>query len=71
MQVPDWINELRTKGWAVVSNVLEKEKALTYSENGYKWLESRGLGYDRKHPSVGEASNLSPAVIMMSNTKIR
>ncbi len=58
LQVPVWMNELRTKGWAVVPEAIAKEKALGYADEGYKWLESWGLGYKRSDPSTRKSSNL-------------
>jgi hypothetical protein len=55
---PKWMTELRTKGWTVVPNALSKEKASSYADEGYKWLESWELGYDHKDESTRKTANL-------------
>ncbi|PYH91873.1 hypothetical protein BO71DRAFT_401033 [Aspergillus ellipticus CBS 707.79] len=56
--VPDWVTEIITNGWTVVSGAVPRENALAYAEKGYEWLESWKLGFDRKDPSTRKAANL-------------
>ncbi|CAK7200160.1 hypothetical protein SEUCBS139899_002851 [Sporothrix eucalyptigena] len=44
---PEWMMNLKTKGWTIVPGVLSPEKAQHYADQGYSWLESWGLGFDR------------------------
>ncbi|GAD97196.1 hypothetical protein ANI_1_2256104 [Paecilomyces variotii No. 5] len=57
-KAPEWMKELRTKGWTVVPETISREKALKYADSAYSWLESWGYGYDRKDPSTRKAANL-------------
>jgi hypothetical protein len=49
---PAWLQQLRTDGWCVVPGVLPREKALSYADKMYKWVEDFGLGFDRNDPST-------------------
>ncbi|EPE02151.1 phytanoyl- dioxygenase [Ophiostoma piceae UAMH 11346] len=55
---PEWLLDLKTKGWTVVPGVLSPEKAAHYAGKGYEWLESWGLGFDRSDPSTRKVENL-------------
>ncbi|KAJ5621819.1 hypothetical protein N7528_005051 [Penicillium herquei] len=55
---PSWLNDLHTRGWAIVPETIPKEKALHYASEAYSWLESWGLGYQRSDPSTRKEENL-------------
>jgi hypothetical protein len=57
-QVPQWLQELSTRGWTVVPEAIAREKALEYADQAYAWLESWKLGYDRHNESTRKASKL-------------
>ncbi|ETS76807.1 hypothetical protein PFICI_12194 [Pestalotiopsis fici W106-1] len=56
--VPQWINELRTRGWTVVPKAIPKERALHYANEAYNWLESWNQGYSRHDSSTRTAKHL-------------
>ncbi|XHF96671.1 hypothetical protein AWENTII_000291 [Aspergillus wentii] len=55
---PQWMNELHTRGWTIVSETISKEKALRYADQAYSWLEGWNYGYSRHDRSTRKASNL-------------
>ncbi|PWY95919.1 hypothetical protein BO94DRAFT_530660 [Aspergillus sclerotioniger CBS 115572] len=55
---PEWMKNLRTKGWTVVPDVLTQEQAAHYADNCYEWLEGWGLGYNRHDPSTRKSADL-------------
>lgn len=57
-KIPNWLVDLHTKGWTVVSQTIPREKALAYAENAYQWLESWKLGFDRKNSDTRNATHL-------------
>ncbi|OCF32459.1 hypothetical protein I316_05885 [Kwoniella heveanensis BCC8398] len=48
----DWRDELATKGWTVVKGAVPRERALSYRERMFEWLESFPLGFKRDDPST-------------------
>ncbi|WVW85890.1 hypothetical protein I302_107928 [Kwoniella bestiolae CBS 10118] len=44
---PEWLETLEQEGWVVVKGVLSSEKAKTYEDAAYAFLESFGMGFDR------------------------
>ena len=65
---PEWLKQLHSQGelfsvgcrcstdnetgWCVVPGVISEEKAKSYADQAYQWVESFGLGYDRNDPST-------------------
>ena len=58
LQATGWLKHLSTRGWAIVPGVLTQEKAKSYAEKGYDWLESWGLGFDRNDPATRQETNV-------------
>lgn len=52
--------KLALSGVVVVPGVLSQEGAASYVSKAQDWLESFGLGYDRKDPATYRQSNLPP-----------
>ena len=44
---PAWLNDLRNKGYAVVPNLVPKERCDAYVNDALTWLEDFGLGFKR------------------------
>jgi hypothetical protein len=51
-QSPEWLQQLRTQGFAVVPGVIPRERAEAYADRMYQWVEDFGLGFDRNDPST-------------------
>lgn len=45
-------------GWAVVKGVVPREKALSFVDKAYDFLESFGLGFDRNDRSTWQPDNM-------------
>jgi hypothetical protein len=43
---PDYLNELYTKGYAVVPDVIPQERAAQYVSDANDWLKGFGKGFD-------------------------
>ncbi|KAJ6018287.1 hypothetical protein N7451_001666 [Penicillium sp. IBT 35674x] len=48
----DFRDDLTRDGFAVVKGAIAQEKALTYADAMYSWLEDFKLGFDRKDPAT-------------------
>lgn len=44
---PAWLNDLRTKGYAVVPDLVPQERCDAYVNDALTWLEDFGLGFKR------------------------
>jgi hypothetical protein len=44
---PAWLDDLRTKGYAVVPNLVPQERCDEYVNDALTWLEDFGLGFQR------------------------
>ncbi len=51
-QSPAFLKELQEKGYALVKNVISKEKSEEYVSRAFDWLEGFGLGFDRHDRST-------------------
>ena len=47
-----WIEDLESKGWAVVKGVVPEAKAAAYASAGLDWLEKFPLGFKREDVST-------------------
>jgi hypothetical protein len=54
----DWRDDLFRDGYAIVKNVISKEKAAAYVESMMQWLEKFPLGFDRNDPSTWTPEHL-------------
>ncbi|TYJ53001.1 hypothetical protein B9479_006378 [Cryptococcus floricola] len=52
------LEDLDTKGWAVVKNVIPLERAQEYEERAYAWLESFGKGFKRDDKDTWKVENM-------------
>ncbi|GAA6042635.1 hypothetical protein JCM8097_008256 [Rhodosporidiobolus ruineniae] len=55
---PDWLVHFKKHGYAVVPDVITKEKAKGYISDWHSWLERYPLGYDRDDRSTWTADHL-------------
>jgi len=53
-----FIQDLKTKGYCVVPNVLPKERCEQYCEDSVRWLEEFGLGFKRDDKSTWTEDHL-------------
>ncbi|KAI8169755.1 hypothetical protein K4K49_010908 [Colletotrichum sp. SAR 10_70] len=54
----EWLETLRTKGWTIVPETIPKDKALTYADKAYSWLEDWGYGFNRTDPATRGPAHL-------------
>lgn len=54
----DWRDTLVQDGYVVLKDVLPQEKAQSYLDRMYKWLESFPYGFKRDDPSTWKAECL-------------
>jgi hypothetical protein len=54
----DWRDDLFQKGFAIVRNAVNPERAAGYVEEMIKWLERFPLGFDRNEPKTWTEEHL-------------
>ncbi|KII95905.1 hypothetical protein PLICRDRAFT_96719 [Plicaturopsis crispa FD-325 SS-3] len=54
----DWRDDLAVNGFAVIKSVVTPEKAQTYCDRAYQWIENWGLGFKRDDPSTWTADKI-------------
>ncbi|GAA5976708.1 hypothetical protein JCM5350_006727 [Sporobolomyces pararoseus] len=54
----DWRDQLRDDGFAVVKGAIPRDRALSYRQKAFDWLESWGRGFNRNDPKTFGDENL-------------
>ncbi|WRT70627.1 uncharacterized protein IL334_007625 [Kwoniella shivajii] len=58
LQNTNWKEDLHQQGWVVIKGVIPREKALSYADEAYQYLESFGLGFDAKDRTTWIPENM-------------
>lgn len=56
-KAPQWLEHLKTEGWAVIPSVLPKDKTEQYKSRFWEWMESFGSGLKRNYSSTWKWAN--------------
>lgn len=60
--LPDWADELTTKGYMVVPNVVDPAECKVTQDMLFAWFENLGTGVDRSKPETFQAKNLPSSI---------
>jgi ectoine hydroxylase-related dioxygenase (phytanoyl-CoA dioxygenase family) len=55
---PQWLQDLEKNGYAVVTNAIPRDRALSYQQRAFSWLRSFSSDLDLSNPSTWIAQNL-------------